>query len=201
MVPRRFLQVLAGPDREPFAMGSGRLELARAIVDPDNPLTARVWVNRVWMHHFGAGLVRTPSDFGTRAEPPSHPELLDWLAGRFVAEGWSLKRLHRLILLSATYRQRSDGPEDPSSRERAIRARPREPPALADEPSTDCSFEELRDALLRVTGGARPPDRRPAGGPVSGRRTRPVGRSTALVDREILPSVLRVFDFANPGPA
>src|SRR3989442_9111758 len=65
-------------------------------------------VNRMWMHHFGAGLVRTPSDFGTRCEPPSHPELLDWLACRFMAEGWSIKKLHRLIMLSAVYQQSSD---------------------------------------------------------------------------------------------
>ncbi|MBX9626476.1 MAG: DUF1553 domain-containing protein, partial [Gemmataceae bacterium] len=106
-VPRRFLQVLSGPDRKPFATGSGRLELAKAITDPANPLTARVMVNRVWMHHFGQGLVRTPSDFGTRAEPPTHPELLDWLTARFVADGWSLKKLHKLMMMSATYRQSS----------------------------------------------------------------------------------------------
>ena len=100
-VPRQFVEVLAGPNRQPFAHGSGRLELAQAIIDPANPLTARVIVNRVWLHHFGAGLVRTPSDFGTRAEPPSHPELLDWLTSRFIADGWSLKKLHRRIMLSA----------------------------------------------------------------------------------------------------
>jgi hypothetical protein len=106
-VPRRFLEVLAGTDRKPFAEGSGRLELARAIARADNPLTARVWVNRVWMHHFGTGLVATPSDFGLRAEPPSHPELLDWLAAEFMANGWSLKQFHRQVMTSTVYRQSS----------------------------------------------------------------------------------------------
>src|SRR5690606_14023517 len=96
-------KLLAGPNRQPFAKGSGRLELAQAIIDPRNPLTARVAVNRVWLHHFGAGLVTTPSDFGVRAEPPSHPQLLDWLASRFIEDGWSLKKLHRRILLSEAY--------------------------------------------------------------------------------------------------
>ena len=124
-IPRQFLQLLSGPDRKPFEHGSGRLEMAQAIVDPANPLTARVMVNRVWAHHFGAGLVATPGDFGVRAEPPSHPELLDWLTSEFIASGWSLKTLHRMIVLSSVYRQslvwprrRSDnvtmrGPIDP----------------------------------------------------------------------------------------
>src|SRR5262249_14140569 len=102
-VPRQFLGVLAGPKRPPFHDGSGRLELARAITDPKNPLTARVMVNRVWLHHFGEGLVSTPSDFGLRGAPPSHPELLDYLADRFVRGGWSVKELHRLIVRSAAY--------------------------------------------------------------------------------------------------
>ena len=105
VVPRQFLGIIAGPNRKPFAHGSGRLEMAQAIVDPNNPLTARVWVNRVWQHHFGSGLVATPSDFGMRASPPTHPELLDWLASEFVAQGWSTKALHRILMLSATYRQ------------------------------------------------------------------------------------------------
>ena len=112
-VPRHFLTAIAGPDPKPFAIGSGRLEMARAIVDPANPLTARVWVNRVWMHHFGAGLVGTPSDFGLRAEPPSHPELLDWLASRLVKGDWSTKAIHRMILLSSAYQQASVPPDDP----------------------------------------------------------------------------------------
>ncbi len=111
-VPRQFLEVLAGEKRQPFRDGSGRLELARAIAAKDNPLTARVMVNRIWLHHFGAGLVRTPSDFGLRGDPPTHPELLDWLAATFVEDGWSIKKLHRLILLSSTYQQAtSDDPQ------------------------------------------------------------------------------------------
>ena len=83
-----------------FLARSGRFELAKQIASPDNPLNARVWANRIWMHHFGAGLVRTPSDFGTRAESPSHPQLLDWLARNpSVTEGWSNRALHRSILL------------------------------------------------------------------------------------------------------
>src|SRR5262249_13589563 len=96
VVPRPFLKGIAGEKRQAFKDGSGRLELARAIASKDNPLTARVFVNRVWQYHFGAGLVRTPSDFGLRSEPPTHPELLDHLAWRFMADGWSVKKLHRL---------------------------------------------------------------------------------------------------------
>ena len=107
-VPRRFLAVLSGTEREPFRDGGGRLELARAIACRDNPLTARAIVNRVWMHHFGTPLVATPGDFGLRSEPPTHPELLDHLASRFIEEGWSIKSLHRRIMLSSTYQQRSD---------------------------------------------------------------------------------------------
>src|SRR5215207_9161704 len=84
-----------------------RTALANWMASPENPLTARVMVNRIWQHHFGRGIVPMPSEFGTRAEPPTHPELLDWLASEFVARGWSIKQMHKLILLSATYRQSS----------------------------------------------------------------------------------------------
>src|SRR5262249_37606892 len=98
-----------------------RLTLARWIARPENPLTARVIVNRVWQFHFGEGLVRTPSDFGIKGDPPTHPELLDWLADWFVREGWSIKKLHRLILSSNTYRMSKQwhpeyGAADPENR-------------------------------------------------------------------------------------
>src|SRR5262249_60136221 len=91
--PPPFLSCLSAGDPAPFQQGSGRLELARAIGAKENPLTARVIVNRAWLHHFGAGIVRTPSDFGLRGDPPTHPELLDYLAIRFMESGWSLKKL------------------------------------------------------------------------------------------------------------
>jgi hypothetical protein len=189
-VPRQFLQVLAGPDRRPFRHGSGRLELARAILDPANPLTARVMVNRVWQHHFGAGLVRTPSDFGARAEPPSHPELLDWLARRFVADGWSLKSLHRLVMLSATYQQASTGPADQANRDPENRL-------LWRANVRRLSIEELRDSLFAATGEL---DRR-AGGKPADLLARPFpSRRTVygLIDRQYFPTLLRAFDAANP---
>lgn len=108
LVPRRFVQVLSNENPKPFKNGSGRLELARSIASRENPLTARVMVNRVWQHHFGEGLVDTPSNFGKTGSLPSHPELLDDLAVWFMDQGWSMKKLHRLIMLSATYQQDSN---------------------------------------------------------------------------------------------
>jgi hypothetical protein len=107
LVARRFPIVLAGTQQKPITQGSGRLELAQWLGSPTNPLTARVMVNRLWQHHFGIGIVRTPSNFGLLGERPTHPELLDWLASEFVRNGWSIKAMHRRILLSATYRQSS----------------------------------------------------------------------------------------------
>ena len=156
-VPRQFLRVLAGEHATPFAHGSGRLDLARAITAADNPLTSRVIVNRVWMHHFGEPLVSTPSDFGTRSSPPTHPELLDDLAARFIQGGWSLKALHRLIMLSSTYQQASlDRPEcrkvDPENR------------LLWRFNRRRLDLEAMRDTLLFVSGRLDVADGRPAGG-------------------------------------
>ncbi len=130
-VPRGVPRVLVG-DGQPqlrITEGSGRLRAGRTGWSrPDNPLTARVMVNRIWQHHFGEGLVRTPNDFGTRGERPSNPELLDWLAARFVESGWSVKAMHRLIMLSSAYQQSSRG------RARGVGPRPGEPSLRANEP-------------------------------------------------------------------
>jgi hypothetical protein len=189
-VPRRSPAILAGADRRPFREGSGRLELARAIVSPENPLTARVMVNRVWMHHFGQGLVRTPGDFGLRSEPPSHSELLDFLARRFVEGGWSVKALHRLILLSRTYQQASD------DRDECRDADPTNA-LLWRQNRRRLDFEAMRDGLLAVAGRL---DRTVGGRPVSITEPPFSTRRTvyALVDRQNLDGLFRTFDFASP---
>ncbi|SIO66021.1 Planctomycete cytochrome C [Singulisphaera sp. GP187] len=115
IVPRRFLEAIAGSEQPAPAVGSGRLALARRIVDPTNPLVARVMVNRIWKHHFGQGIVPTPDDFGVMGRTPTHPELLDDLAARFMASGWSIKAMHRLIVLSSTYRMSSQPVEQAES--------------------------------------------------------------------------------------
>lgn len=196
-VPRQWLEVLAGPDRQPFQHGSGRLELAQAIVSPDNPLTARVWVNRVWLHHFGHGLVQSPSDFGLRSQTPSHPELLDYLARELMAHGWSTKWLHRQIVLSATYQQQSAGPAGPAARQSGseIDAENRLLWRMNDHRLT---FEEWRDTLLAASGEL---DRRLGGRaePLFTAQPENLRRTLyGLVDRQFLDSALRMFDFANP---
>jgi len=195
-VPRQFLSVLAGKDRAPFQRGSGRFELAQAIIDPANPLTSRVIVNRVWARHFGQGLVTSPSDFGTRADPPSHPGLLDWLAARFVEEGWSLKKLHRWIMLSSTYRQTATGPANPATCQLAIKLDP-DNRLLWRMSQRRLTFEEIRDSTLAATGEL---DKRVGGKPAElFKQPFPKRRTLyGLVDRQFLPGTLRVFDFANP---
>ncbi|HZE96902.1 MAG TPA: DUF1549 and DUF1553 domain-containing protein, partial [Planctomycetota bacterium] len=187
--PRRFLRAVAGPEAVRFSRGSGRVELAEAIADPRNPLTARVMVNRLWQQHFGQGLVATPSNFGMLGARPTHPALLDLLADRFVRGGWSIKKLHREILLTDAYQRSSvsiPGIEavDPDNlwHWRANRRR--------------LTVEELRDAVLSVSGGL---DRSPvgAGGEVDDlknfRRT-----VYAKVSRMDLGKLLRLFDFPDP---
>lgn len=189
-VPRRFLAALSPPERKPFEHGSGRLELARAIASPDNPLSARVLVNRIWMHHFGEGLVRTPGDFGTRCEPPEQLELLDYLASRLIEDGWSLKRLHRRIILSSTYLQASDLRED------AARIDPEER-LLWRHRKRRLDFEGLRDGILAVAGNL---DLR-MGGPAVDITSPPYPprRSVfAFIDRQNLPGLFRTFDLASP---
>jgi hypothetical protein len=193
VVPRQLPQVIAGPNRQPFSRGSGRLELAKAIIDPANPLTARVWVNRVWLHHFGGGLVTTPSDFGARATPPSHPELLDWLASELVQNGWSTKSLHRTIMLSATYRQTSSGPTNVAERMAAQERDPENRLLWRTNPRR-LSFEQFRDSLIAISNEIDLT--------MGGRGTDLFGfrRSVYVtIDRQFLPTLLSVFDFANPN--
>jgi cytochrome c553 len=146
LAPRRFLQIVAGEGHAPITSAqSGRLELARWISSKDNPLTARVLVNRLWQQHLGTGLVGTSDNFGARGERPSHPELLDWLSAELVRGGWSVKRLHRLILCSATYQTDSRADRtaleiDPGNR------------LLGHTPRRRLDAESLRDALLAVSG-------------------------------------------------
>ena len=191
--PRKFLQVLSPPDNQPFPKGkSGRFEFAKAVASKQNPLTARVFVNRVWGWHFGEGLVRTPSDFGFRGEKPTHPELLDYLADSFMAEGWSLKKLHRTIMLSATYRQISAVPPE------VVKADP-ENRLWSRMNTRKLEFEAFRDAQLTVSGrlnlkeGGRPVDLGKAD-TASLRRT-----VFGLVDRKLLPNLYRSFDFPDPN--
>ncbi|MGP0062141.1 MAG: DUF1553 domain-containing protein [Isosphaeraceae bacterium] len=189
-VPRRFLRVVAGPEPAPFKKGSGRLELAQAIADARNPLTARVLVNRVWHWHFGKGLVTTPSDFGVRSDPPSHPELLDALAAQFLADGWSIKSLHRRIMLSSTYRQSSAPRPDAAMRDPENRLVWRFSPQRLD-------FESMRDSILAVSGALEPTiGGRPVmitEAPFSPRRT-----IYGFIDRQNLDGLYRTFDFAVP---
>ncbi|MEM7315026.1 MAG: DUF1553 domain-containing protein, partial [Planctomycetota bacterium] len=194
VVPRRFLSLLSPPDRV-FEHGSGRLELAHAITDPSNPLTARVIVNRIWAHHFGQGLVVTTSDFGTRASPPSHPALLDWLASRFMRDGWDVKSLHRRMVLSSTFRQTS-APVDDRRRQHAQRSDPNNR-LLWRVNARRLSFEEFSDTLLTASEQL---DRRVGGKPLPLFEPPFLIRRAiyAAVDRQYLPGTLRVFDFANP---
>jgi len=212
-VKRQFLELIAGENREAFPTNaSGRLQLAQAIVNRDNPLTARVMVNRVWLHHFGAGLARTASDFGTRSEPPVHAELLDYLAACFMDEGWSLKKLHRLIMLSSVYQQGSGVNEKSQSRgffaqfgfsstvnSAAARAAQIDPEnrLLWRQSRQRLDFESMRDSFLQVSAQL---DERLGGQPFNLMTNTGTSRRTlyGFIDRQELPDMFRTFDFANP---
>lgn len=187
---RELPAILGGPSK-PITRGSGRLQLAQLIVDPANPLTSRVIANRIWLHHFGEGLVRTPSDFGLRGEPPTHPELLDYLARDLIENGWSIKQLHRRLLASATYRQASQADagspnKDPENR------------LLARMNRRRLEFEATRDSLLAVADQL---DSRMEGPPVDLLRAGFQGRRSVygFIDRMDVDPLLTTFDFPNPA--
>ncbi|MCI0464560.1 MAG: PSD1 and planctomycete cytochrome C domain-containing protein, partial [Gemmataceae bacterium] len=144
-VPRRFLLVLGGQTLSPGIKGSGRLELAGWLSDPANPLVARVMVNRIWQYHFGRGLVATPNDFGKQGRPPTHPELLDFLAQRFIDSGWSVKQMHRLIMLSRVYQLASS--DDEANLKADVGN-----DSLWRFPRHRLDAESIRDSLLMVSG-------------------------------------------------
>jgi hypothetical protein len=148
VVPRGFIKVLGGGPLPEETSGSGRLELASWLTRANNPLAARVMVNRIWQHHFGHGLVRTPNDFGVRGSPPSHPELLEYLAMRFVHSGWSIKAMHRLLILSSTYQQSSFVSISPSDRAHEAK----EGDFYSPFSRRRLSAEELRDSILAISG-------------------------------------------------
>ncbi|MEJ7608424.1 MAG: DUF1553 domain-containing protein, partial [Bryobacteraceae bacterium] len=189
-VPRQFLRILCDGDPQRFAIGSGRLEFAEAIANAANPLTARVAVNRVWQLHFGEGLVRSPGNLGQLGERPTHPELLDYLAHRFVSTGWSFKSLHRDIMLSSVYAL--------SSADSAVnRAADSENRLLwRANLRKRLDAEALRDSLLAVAGTLD----RTIGGPPAGAAENHQRRTIyATVERTKPDPTLALFDFPNPN--
>ena len=196
IVPRQMFASLVD-ESVMFNEGSGRRELAEQITSPENPLTSRVWVNRLWKQYFGEGLVRTPSDFGLRAQSPSHPELLDWLAKSLIDSGWRTKEIHRLIVQSATYQQAGIDSHVPEMRVQGIAKDPGNQWLWYYRPKR-LSFEAMRDSMLAISGelssdvgGRAVPLFVEGAGPK--RRT-----LYGSIDRQFVPSVLRMFDFANP---
>ena len=189
-VPRRFLRVLDAEQSEFPPNSSGRLELAEKIVDPENPLTARVFVNRVWGYLIGSHLVATPSDFGLQGSKPTHPQLLDWLTADFVRNGWSVKHLVRRIVDSEVYQQAS------SHREEMVAIDPQNQ-MLWRANRRRLSIEQLRDSLLVASGNL---DRRIGGRPemLWGQDFTSRRAIYGYVNRFNLDPTLRAFDFANP---
>ncbi|MBN9524088.1 PSD1 domain-containing protein [bacterium] len=207
--PRAFLEVF---DKTPLpGPGSGRLELAKKVTDPTNPLVPRVLVNRLWKHHFGEGIVRSPDDFGYQGQPPTHPELLDWLAAEFVEGRWTLKRMHRLMLLSTAYRQASRA--TPEQAALAVTADPQNK-LLHRQNVRRLEAEAIRDAILAVSGrldrtvggpGVLPHltehqvgRGRPASGPLDGNGRRSL---YLAVRRNFLNPMFVAFDYPTPFTA
>jgi cytochrome c553/cytochrome c551/c552 len=190
VVPRAMPKFFAGDKQAKITTGSGRRELANWVAAKENPLTARVIVNRVWQWHFGTGLVSTPNNFGLLSEPPSHPELLDWLATTFVEDGWSLKKLHRRIVLSATYRQSSAAMPEAITRDPENRRLGRFSPRRLEA-------EAIRDSMLFVAGRL---DLKPLGPATHDLHTtcRSLYVQTARWDRS---NFATLFDAANPDAA
>lgn len=189
-VTRKYLSFFNQISNEPFQQGSGRLELANAITSPRNPLTARVIVNRVWQHHFGQGIVSTPSDFGIQGARPTHPELLDHLASWFIRNDWSIKKLHRYIMQSATYQQSSKSHKagekiDPANKLLWRKNRQRQ------------DFESMRDTLLQVSHQL---EQTVGGKSVAGITADSNRRRTlyTFLNRQAVPGLLRTFDFPSP---
>ncbi len=189
VVPRRFLEILTyGGKPQPFKEGSGRYELAECIAA--HPLTARVAVNRLWMYHFGEGIVPTPDDLGVQSEKPSHPELLEYLAGRLMHDGWSLKHLHKLVLLSAAYQQSTATRADYEQRDPANRLLWRANIRRLD-------FEAIRDSLIAFTGKLDPQ----LGGKPINLTEEPYSYRRSVygyIDRGNLPELMSQFDFSDP---
>lgn len=195
-VEPQFLTALKNNDlksnnAESFRSGKRRLDLAHAIVDEANPLTRRVVVNWVWQQHFGQGLVRTPDDFGTRGRPPTHPQLLDYLATVFLQDGWSIKTLHRRIMLSAAYAQAAEENE-------AARMVDPENDLLWRMPRRRLELEAMRDSMLFVSGEL---DATMGGRPIDLQATPAVPRRSVygFVNRDIVSSLASTFDGANPN--
>jgi hypothetical protein len=191
-VDRRFLTILTHDGQpKPFQRGSGRKEMAEAIASRDNPLTARVWVNRVWGHLFGTPPVATTSDFGVRGTPPTNPELLDWMACELMDDGWSTKRLIRKIVLSNTYRQSSESRPECFAVDAANLLQWR-----ANRRRLD--LETLRDSLLVAAGRLD----ETMGGPSVPLTDAPFATRRSVygfIERQNLPAFFRTFDFANPN--
>lgn len=187
VVSRRMPVFFAGEKQQQITGGSGRRELANWVASPENALTSRVIVNRVWQWHFGAGLVSTPNNFGILSQPPSHPALLDWLATRFVQDGWSLKKLHRRIMLSATYGQSSAVPREQFTADPENRWLGRFSPRRLEN-------EAIRDAMLLAADGLDLSQGAPASDNLTIPR-RSLYVQTARWDRS---SFAMLFDAANP---